>query len=125
MMIIRPALPNDIQAIKAKIGNHDGLALGPIAVDPNCQSRGVGKRLVAQGLVRAKNLGYSWIALTGGDYNYQFGFEPAAQYGIILSENHPENAYLKICYLEETLKNTITGSMQFCDSFYNEKGELL
>jgi len=178
MIILRPAVPNDIQAIKAvvksafyseaknevfnewefvekvtqdsgyvpelcllavledkivgyvllskaKIGIHHGLALGPIAVEPNLQSLGIGKKLVTQSLEQAKNLGYDWVALTGGDYYLKFGFVPTAQFGIILSENHPENTYLKICFLEETLKNTLSGSMQFCDSFYNEKGDLL
>lgn len=110
---------------EAHIGNHLGLALGPLAVTPEYQSQGVGKQLVQKGLEQAKLLGYSYIALTGGDYYLQFGFEPALSHGIILSENNLENDSLKICFLTTSSTDKISGSMKFCDSFYNEKGELL
>ncbi|SCG84385.1 hypothetical protein DW1_2825 [Proteiniborus sp. DW1] len=55
----------------------------------------------------------------------QFGFEPALQYNIILSENNPENEYLKILFLNKNNVGKVCGVMRFCDSFYNENGELL
>lgn len=110
---------------KARIGKNQGLSLGPLAVKPSYQNKGIGKRLVKRGLELAKSFGYEWVVLTGGDYYFQFGFEPALQYHIILSENSPENEYLKIFFLNKTKRNEIHGSVKFCDSFYNEKGELL
>lgn len=47
------------------------------------------------------------------------------QYNIILSENNPENKYLKICFMNDHKESSISGVMRFCDSFYNEEGELL
>lgn len=108
---------------KASIGNYEGLSLGPLAVRPDFQSKGIGKRLIEYGLEKARAYNFAWIALTGGDYYYQFGFEPALEYGIKIADNHPENPYLKIKFLS-TNKN-VSGNMRFCDSFYNENGDLL
>jgi putative acetyltransferase len=110
---------------KERIGDNQGLSLGPLAVMPAYQQKGIGKQLVRKGLEKAKELGYDWVALTGGDYYLQFGFEPAFKHNIILSENNPENEYLKICFLNGSNTNNVCGIMRYCDSFYNEKGELL
>lgn len=96
-----------------------------IAVIHTYQDMGIGRKLVKKGLEKVKGLGYEWIALTGGDYYFQFGFEPALKYNIILSESNPENEYLKILFLDRTKVDKVCGSIRFCDSFYNEKGELL
>lgn len=108
---------------KASIGKNVGLSLGPLAVKPSYQHKGVGKKLIEYGLKKAKENGFKWIALTGGDYYTQFGFESASDYGIILSDNHPENPYLKIKFFSNS--EEVYGRMRFCDSFCNEKGELL
>jgi putative acetyltransferase len=110
---------------KAQIGDNQGLSLGPLAVAPAYQHMGIGKQLVKKALEQAKALGYEWVALTGGNYYFQFGFEPALKHHIVLSENNPENEYLKICFLNGINANEVCGVMRFCDSFYNEKGELL
>lgn len=108
---------------KALIGENEGLALGPLAVRPDCQRKGIGKRLIETGIEKAKEHEFDWIALTGGDYYRQFGFETALDYGIKLGDNHPENPYLKITFLNNN--RNIAGNMRFCDSFYDENGNLL
>lgn len=110
---------------KAQIGKNQGLSLGPLAVMPAYQNIGIGKQLVKRGLEQAKALDYDWVALTGGDYYFQFGFEPALKHHIILSENNPENQYLKVHFINGINSSEVRGAMRFCDSFYNEKGELL
>lgn len=109
---------------KATISDSHGLALAPIAVSPAHQRIGIGKKLIKEGIKRAQELGYQWIALTGGNYYFQFGFEDACKYNIILAPNHPENPFLKIMFLND-VNNEISGTMRFCESFYNSKGELL
>ncbi len=109
---------------KASISNENGLVLGPLAVKPTHQKRGVGKKLVEYAIDKAKELGYKWIALIGGDYYYQFGFKNASSYGVIISDDHPENKYLKILVLSED-KVVNEGKIKFADSFYDESGELL
>lgn len=101
---------------RALIDKFEGLALGPIAVRPDLQRKGIGKKLIEHGLEQAKVLNFEWVALTGGDYYYQFGFESAFEYGIKLGDNHPENPFLKIKFL--STNKMIHGNMRFCDSFY-------
>lgn len=109
---------------KAGINNEEGLVLGPLAVKPTYQKLGVGKKMVEYAIEKAKELGYKWIVLTGGDYYYQFGFEDASLYGVIISDDHPENKYLKILVLAED-KVVTEGSIKFAEPFYDENGELL
>lgn len=108
---------------EANIGDSNGLALGPVAVKPKYQGMGVGRSLINYGIDKSKEMGYSWIVVLGGDYYYQFGFEKSLDYEIIIEENHPGNEYLKIMFLSEDDK--LSGSIRYCDSFYNENGELL
>jgi len=108
---------------KALIGENEGLALGTLAVRPDCQRKGIGKRLIEDGIEKAKEYEFDWIALTGGDYYRQLGFETALDYGIKLGDNHPENPYLKIKLFNNN--RNITGNMRLCDSFYDENGNLL
>ena len=110
---------------EAHIGNNKGVSLGPLGIEPKHKNMGIGKELVKNGLEKAKELGYEWVALTGGNYYLQFGFEPALKHNVIFSENNPENDYLKIIFLSKNNINQINGIMKFSDSFYNEKGELL
>lgn len=108
---------------KAQIGASKGLSLGPLAVRPTYQRKGIGKQLIQMGLKRAEEQGFEWVALTGGDYYFQFEFEPAAKYKIVLTENHPENPYLKVKFLKAN--RDVSGELRFCESFYDENGELI
>ncbi len=59
------------------------LALGPIAVRPECQRQGVGGQLIRAGLERAAALGYAAIVLIGHPTYYpRFGFTPARAFGL-------------------------------------------
>ena len=53
------------------------LLLGPLAVEPNIQGKGVGKSLVRAGLSHAERLGKWDVVLVSGDHDYypQFGFQ--------------------------------------------------
>jgi putative acetyltransferase len=110
---------------KSNIGGREGLSLGPLAVKPINQNKGIGKALVKYALKKAREKGFDWVALTGGDYYRQFGFLDALDFDIILSENNPENKFLKILFLNDKIKNSVNGKMHFCSSFYDEYGELL
>lgn len=59
------------------------LVLGPVAVRPDHQRRGVGTALIETGLADARDLGYRAVVLLGStDYYPRFGFRPAAAFGL-------------------------------------------
>ena len=59
------------------------LVLAPLGVDPAHQGRGVGGKLVRDGLDAAKQLGFPAVLVLGDTAYYpRFGFEPAAHHDI-------------------------------------------
>jgi putative acetyltransferase len=69
--------------IEPQEGVINGMGLGPLAVLPQYQRRGIGSRLVTHGLA-ALRLASCLLVIVLGDPEYytRFGFEPAANYGI-------------------------------------------
>jgi putative acetyltransferase len=60
-----------------------GIGLAPVAVRPDAQSRGIGSRLIREGLHLGKALGFDYCVVLGGPKYYQrFGFEKASPFGI-------------------------------------------
>lgn len=57
------------------IGSEPALLLGPLAVDPDFENRGIGGRLVKETLARAKAAGHRLVLLVGdAPYYGRFGF---------------------------------------------------
>ena len=55
--------------------SHDGLMLGPLAVDANARAGGLGARLVEEGLAMVRKLGHRRVFLVGdATYYGRFGF---------------------------------------------------
>ena len=69
-----------------KVGNTvPALLLGPLAVVPEHQGEGLGKRLVRHGLDRMTADGWRLCLVVGGPRYYaSFGFEPATPWGLTL-----------------------------------------
>lgn len=70
------------------------LALGPIAVLPEHQKRGVGSALVREGLRQLRESGYDAVALLGNPAYYgRFGFVPAKNYNLHCKYDVPTEAF--------------------------------
>ncbi|MCX4745136.1 N-acetyltransferase [Kitasatospora sp. NBC_01287] len=68
---------------RLRIGDGQGLALAPVAVAPEWQRRGVGKRVVRAALEAAEQAGERLVVVLGDPGYYgRFGFTPAAEYGV-------------------------------------------
>ncbi len=68
---------------RAKIGTHQSLGLGPIAVQPGYQRQGIGKALMNASIAAANEMGESTLVLLGSsEYYPRFGFVPADSLGI-------------------------------------------
>ena len=60
-----------------------GMGLGPVAVSPAFQRRGIGMQLITRGIEALKERGCSFICVLGWpDYYSRFGFQSARQFGI-------------------------------------------
>ena len=78
----------------AAVGTEKALALGPLAVAPEHQSRGIGTALVRAGLARARADGWRLVIVLGDPAYYQrFGFAPAHAMGIESPFEHSGDAF--------------------------------
>lgn len=69
---------------KIAIGEHEELALAPLAVLSEYQRQGIGKELTKKGHKIAKQLGYHYSVVLGNKQYYsKFGYVPAKHFGII------------------------------------------
>ena len=71
------------------------MGLGPMAVAPEHQRKGIGSALVRAGLERCKQLGFGAAVVLGHPAYYpRFGFVPAKPKGIICELEVPEEAFM-------------------------------
>ena len=76
-------------------GKTPALLLGPIAVSPRLQGKGIGVGLIRETLQVAQDLGHRLIVLVGDpEYYGQFGFENAARRGFLLPGPVEERRFL-------------------------------
>ncbi|MFC4271198.1 GNAT family N-acetyltransferase [Sneathiella chungangensis] len=76
-------------------GRTPALLLGPIAVEPELQGKGIGVALIRKSLTVAEDLGHRLIVLVGDpEYYGQFGFRNAAVLGFQLPGPVEERRFL-------------------------------
>lgn len=97
--------------------NNTGLALGPIAVRPGMQSKGIGSALIREAEVRAKNQGYQYISILGSpEYYGKFGYQPAGMFGITAPFEVPDEAFL-VKALEAYGLDGVSGVLRYTKAF--------
>ena len=101
---------------KIRIGKYEELALAPLAVLPEYQKQGIGKKLIEEGHKKAKKLGYHYSIVLGSERYYpKLGYVPASQYGIKAPFEVPNENFMAI-----ELNNTdveITGVVEYAKEF--------
>ena len=71
------------------------MGLGPMAVLPRLQKRGVGSRLVKEGLEECRRLGGAAVVVLGHPTYYpRFGFAPASRLGLRCSYDVPDEVFM-------------------------------
>ena len=71
------------------------LGLGPMAVLPEHQGRGVGGALVRAGLAASRDAGYGCVVVLGHPTYYpRFGFVPASRLGVAWEHPAPDEAFM-------------------------------
>ncbi|MDF2192800.1 N-acetyltransferase [Paraflavitalea sp. CAU 1676] len=116
------AIVGHILFTKIKIvdqGGHEfeSLALAPMAVSKAFQKHGIGRQLIGQGLIVAKELGFTSVIVLGHEYYYpRFGFLPSSKWHIYPPFQVPANVYMAIELVEGGLQH-VTGTVQYPAEF--------
>jgi len=78
------------------VGSH-GAGLGPMAVLPEFQNRGIGSRRVRAGLDCRRERGHSWVVVLGhARYYPRFGFVAASKFGLRCEYEVPDEVFLAL-----------------------------
>jgi predicted N-acetyltransferase YhbS len=92
--------------IRSARSEFSSLSLGPMAVIPELQRRGIGSQLVTEGLAIAARLGHrSVIVLGHPEYYPRFGFKPASRWNIKTPFDAPDEAFMAL----ELVKDEFVG----------------
>jgi putative acetyltransferase len=82
-------------AIQASSGEYPSLSLAPMSVLPEYQNRGIGSKLVWEGLQTAKDRGYRSVIVLGHPGFYpRFGFQRAGKWQIKSPFDAPDEAFM-------------------------------
>ncbi|MCT4562789.1 MAG: N-acetyltransferase [Maledivibacter sp.] len=101
------------------------LALAPVAVHKDFQKQGIGKKLVKSGIESAKNLGFESIIVMGHpEYYPKFGFDKASKWKIGTTNDFNDKCLFVLELVAGGLAD-VSGIIEYCPAFYNEKGELI
>ena len=73
----------------------EGLGLGPMAVTPDQQRRGVGAALIEAALARLRSAGFPFVVVLGHhEYYTRFGFVPASRHGLRCEWDVPDESFM-------------------------------
>jgi putative acetyltransferase len=101
----------------ATIGAVSAAALGPVAVQPAWQGRGIGSRLILEGLAACRHAGYGIVGLLGHpDYYPRFGFQPASRFGIRCKWDVPDEAFMALALRPGALDG-VSGLFEYLPAF--------
>jgi len=92
--------------IESEYSTFTAVGLGPMAVLPKYQRRGIGSQLVHAGLAELRRANYEVVVVLGHpNYYPRFGFSPAKSYGISCEYDVPEEAFMVL----ELRQGALTG----------------
>jgi putative acetyltransferase len=94
-------------------GRVKGAALGPMAVLPDYQRRGIGTKLIETGNRKLKDAGCPFIVVVGhADYYPRFGFRPASEHGIKCEWDVPDEVFM-LLVLDEAKMKDVSGLAKY------------
>lgn len=104
--------------IRSKDNMEATLALAPIAVHPECQNNGIGRKMINYAHKKALGLGYGSVVLVGHqEYYPKLGYELASKYGISFPFDVPEiNSF--VIQLKEGALKKVKGEIVYAEEFF-------
>ena len=101
---------------KIKIGEYEEVSLSPLAVLPQYQRKGIGRKLIENGHKIAKELGYHYSVVLGSENYYpKFNYVPAIQYRIKAPFEVQHENFMAIKLNESDVK--IEGTVEYAKEF--------
>ena len=101
---------------KIRIGEYEEVALAPLGVLPKYQKKGIGSKLIKEGHIIAKKLGYHYsVVLGSNEYYSKFGYIPAIEYGIKAPFDVPSENFMTI-KLNDT-SEVVQGIVKYAKEF--------
>jgi putative acetyltransferase len=98
-------------------GKWHGVALGPMAVLPEIQYRGIGTALVNQGNGLLRTWGCPFVIVLGHPMYYpRFGFHPASRSRVTCKWNVPDEAFM-LLVLDKTAMRGASGRAHYHPEF--------
>ena len=100
-----------------RAGSLDGVGLGPMAILPAYQRRGIGSSLVKSGLARIAALGHPFVVVLGHpDFYPRFGFVPADTRRLTCDWDVPANVFM-VKVLKAEAAPDLGGHVQYQPEF--------
>ena len=100
------------------VGHQTLVALAPVAVLPEMQSKGIGKLLITEGHKMATRLGYKGSVVLGHHKYYpKFGYKKASQYGIKAPFEVSDANFMAIELMEGGLSD-VQGVVEYAKEFF-------
>jgi putative acetyltransferase len=98
----------------------EGLGLGPMAVTPEHQRRGVGGALIEAALTRLRGAGFPFVVVLGHhEYYTRFGFVPASRHGLRCEWDVPDEAFM-VHVLDPAATSAAAGLIRYRPEFLME-----
>ncbi len=92
--------------INSDLQKHTTLSLGPMSVLPEHQKKGIGGKLINEGLKRAKDLGFRSVIVVGHpEYYPKFGFTKASKWSIKVPFESPDEVFMALEIAKGELKD--------------------
>ena len=93
------------------------VGLAPMAVAPDHQKKGIGSRLVREGLARCGAAGVDGVVVLGhAEYYPRFGFVPAAQFGLRCEYDVPVDVFMALELTHDALGG-VSGLVRYHAAF--------
>jgi len=105
--------------VESGSGAFTAIGLAPMAVTPEYQRRGIGSRLIHEGLEACHTLGHNLVFVVGHpEYYPRFGFKPAAQLGFSCEYEVPDEAFM-VVELMPGAADGQTGMVRYLPQFHS------
>jgi putative acetyltransferase len=116
--LLNDRLVGHIMYSPISVGNDvTGAALGPMAVLPEYQRRGIGSQLVKAGNQKLKDAGCPFVIVVGHpNYYPRFGFTPASAHGITCEWEVPDNVFM-LLVLDQMKMQGVSGLAKYRHEF--------